>query len=344
MRARYHKKTLHFKKPSGTSRGVLHEKESYFIILENGAGQKGVGECSVLKGLSLDDRPDYLDQLNHIIVEINVERPISEILESLDLWPSIKFGLESALIDLENDGVQILFPSQFTSGNAGIPINGLIWMGDKNDMLSQAQNLLERGFTCLKMKIGAINFEDELEIIAHIRNTFSEEDLILRVDANGAFLPDQAIEKLKRLSEFGLHSIEQPVKAGQIELMAELCEHTPLAIALDEELIGSSTFILDQINPQYIILKPSLLGGLKSSMKWIRDAEQKGIGWWVTSALESNIGLNAISQWTYTLQPIGHQGLGTGSLYTDNIASPLEIRNEEIHYNTSKNWELNEFF
>lgn len=250
-----------------------------------------------------------------------------------------------ALMDLNNKGHQILFPSNFTKGISAIPINGLIWMGEPSFMKEQIKDKLQQGFSCIKMKIGAIDFEQEISILKAIRKEFSPADIELRVDANGAFTPEDATTKLERLAEFQLHSIEQPIKAGQWQKMATLCKNTPLPIALDEELIGihhteEKQKLIDTINPQYIILKPSLLGGFESCNEWIQTTEGKNCGWWITSALESNIGLNAIAQWTYTLNSALPQGLGTGQLYTNNFESPLEVSKGFLHYRTETNWEL----
>jgi len=344
VKARYHKHLLEFKKPSGTSRGILKARNTYIIILEKD-GILGLGEASPLQGLSIDDRPDFEEILASVLIRIQEENlELADIVKELDNWPAIRFGLETAYLDLEQGGRRIPFPSDFTSGDVGIPINGLVWMGTKAYMKEQITSLLGRGFTCLKMKIGAINFKDELEILTDIRSTFSEADLTLRVDANGAFGIDDALEKLKRLSDLKLHSIEQPIAAGLVNEMAMLCEKTPLPIALDEELISTSPKILERINPQYIILKPTLIGGFEASEAWIAAAETKGVGWWITSALESNIGLNAISQWTYRVGAQGHQGLGTGSLYKNNFESPLEIVKEQIRHNVLRKWELDGVF
>jgi len=341
--ATFHKYTLQFKRPSSTSRGILKTKGTFFIILSDGI-KEGIGECGVFKGLSADDRPDYEEKLQWTCEHINLG--LEKLLEELIEFPSIQIGLEQAFLSLKSADTFELFPSQFLTHQDPIDINGLIWMGDKQFMKSQIQDKIENGFTCIKMKIGAIDFEEELQLLKHIRKEFSPADIELRVDANGAFAPENALEKLKRLSDFNLHSIEQPIKQGQFEVMAKLCETTPLAIALDEELIGvfskvEKEELLQIINPQYIILKPTLVGGFKGSEEWITFAEEKNIGWWITSALESNVGLNAIAQWTYTLQSNMPQGLGTGSLFTNNFDSPLEVKNGKLQYNSSKAWEFN---
>ena len=345
MKASFKKYSLIFKQASGTSRGILKTKETYFLKIENGTSF-GIGECAVFKGLSIDDRPDYEDKLHWLCQ--NILQNEIDLLEELIEFPSIQFGLEQALLSLKSSNPFELFPSEFTQSKEPIEINGLIWMGSETFMQQQIQEKLEAGFSTIKMKIGAIDFETELKLLKSIRTRFSSEEIELRVDANGAFQPNEALEKLKRLSEFEIHSIEQPIKQGQIEEMAYLCSKTPLPIALDEELIGvfdvtKKKEILQIINPQYIILKPSLIGGVKGSEEWISLTEKNQIGWWVTSALESNIGLNAIAQWTYSLNNYMPQGLGTGSLFTNNVDSPLEIENGSLVYNNSKNWDFNIF-
>ena len=342
MKATYYKYILDFKRPSGTSRGVMITKETWFIVLES-SGKQGIGECGILRGLSIDDRPDYEDKLKWACEHIH--KGLDYLLNELTKFPSIQFGLEMAFKSLESESKFDLFPSAFTKGEDSIPINGLIWMGDEAFMKTQIQDKIEAGFQCIKMKIGAIDFETELSLLKSIRREFSASDIELRVDANGAFSPDGALDKLKLLSEFELHSIEQPIKQGQFEAMAKLCEETPLPIALDEELIGvfdtnEKAKLLEIIKPQYIILKPSLVGGFQGSIEWINLAEAQQIGWWITSALESNIGLNAIAQWTYTLDNHMPQGLGTGSLFTNNFDSPLTVKNGTLQYHKNLNWHL----
>lgn len=343
MRATYHKYILDFKQPSGTSRGVMTKKETWFICL-NSNGQKGVGECGILRGLSCDDRGDYESKLKWTCN--NIHLGLSTLLKKLVEFPSIQFGVEMAFKSLESNMIFELFPSKFTKGKDSIPINGLIWMGDKTFMEQQIREKIDAGFSCIKMKIGAINFETELQVLKYIRQEFTVKDIELRVDANGAFKPENAIEKLKQLSEFDLHSIEQPIQQGQYNEMSRLCEQTPLPIALDEELIGVFSIekrkeMINTINPQYIIVKPSLIGGWAASDEWIALAEDKNIGWWVTSALESNVGLNAIAQYTYTKKNSMPQGLGTGALFTNNFESPLQVKNGTLHYNTSLTWTFN---
>lgn len=341
--ASYKKYILNFKNPSGTSRGILRTKETWFIILKED-DKIGYGETGLFRGLSADDVQNYEEKLIWICQNIN--KGLHYLLSNLAEFPSIQFGLEQAFLSLSSEDSFTLFPSNFTNGRSPIPINGLIWMGDKDFMKSQIKEKLKSGFSCIKMKIGAINFDEEITLLKSIRKEFSSKEIELRVDANGAFSPSDALEKLNRLAELDLHSIEQPIKQGQLQEMAELCSKTPLPIALDEELIGvfSSTEkerVIHTIQPQYIILKPSLVGGFAGSKEWINFAENKNIGWWITSALESNIGLNAIAQFTHTLQSKLPQGLGTGSLFTNNFDSPLEVKYGALHYNAELKWNLN---
>lgn len=342
MTASYQRYILNFKQASGTSRGVLRTKETWFIILSDGL-KFGIGECGLFRGLSCDDRADYEEKLQWVCEHINLG--LDRLLEELIEFPSIQFGLEQAFQSLVSKTPFELFSSDFTEGNKPIPINGLIWMGSEAFMKQQIKEKLEAGFSCIKMKIGAIDFDTELNLLKSIRREFSAKDIELRVDANGAFVAHDALEKLKRLSEYDLHSIEQPIKQGQFEAMAKICEQTPLPIALDEELIGvfsvtKKKALLQMIQPQYIILKPSLIGGWHGSQQWIDTANANGIGWWVTSALESNVGLNAISQWTYKLNSSMPQGLGTGQLFTNNIVSPLQVKNGTLRYEKNKDWDV----
>ena len=343
IKANYKKYSLNFKNPSGTSRGILKTKETWFIILEND-GKTGIGECGILRGLSVDDTPNYEEILKWTC--LNIHLGINVLLDKLVEFPSIQFGLEMAFKSLGSDDAFTLFSSAFTRGEDAILINGLVWMGDKAFMSQQISDKIQQGFKCIKLKIGAIDFETEIDLLKSIRKEFSVNEIELRVDANGAFSPKDALEKLKRLSEFNLHSIEQPIKQGQFEAMAKLCENAPLPIALDEELIGVFSVtkkqeLLQTINPQYIILKPSLIGGFKGSNEWIELAKKQNIGWWITSALESNIGLNAIAQWTYSLHTSMYQGLGTGSLFTNNFDSPLQVKNGTLQINKNKHWNVN---
>ena len=342
MTASFKHYILNFKAPSGTSRGVLKTKHTWFIILEAN-GVKGIGECGMFAGLSVDDRPDYQDKLEWTCDHIHLG--LEHLLLKLIEFPSIQIGLEMAFKSLESHDSFNLYPSKFSLEEAPIAINGLIWMGSKSFMRQQIKDKLNAGFSCIKMKIGAIDFSSEMELLKSIRQEFSASDIELRVDANGAFSPHEALEKLKRLSQFNLHSIEQPIRQGQWNEMARLCEYTPLPIALDEELIGvfseeKKVELLTVIKPQYIILKPTLVGGFGGSESWIKAAEQAQIKWWITSALESNIGLSAIAQWTYTLGSELPQGLGTGSLYTNNFDSPLVVKNGTLQYENNRVWDL----
>lgn len=336
---------LHFKNPSGTSRGVLRTKPSWFIKYTYGDKSSesdrlsGYGECSLIRGLS----PDNIETLP---AKLEILKSAFEENKLLDEgffkgFPALRFAHEMATLDFANGGDHKLFESDFLA-QKGIPINGLVWMGEKSFMKKQIIDKIKSGYRCIKIKIAAIDFEEELSLLKFIRSEFSQNDIEIRVDANGGFKPYQALINLEKLAVFNLHSIEQPIMPGQYDEMAALCESTPLDIALDEELIGVDELdkkkqLLDHIKPQYIILKPSLLGGFTASKEWIGIANTQKIGWWVTSALESNIGLNAIAQWTATLDSKMYQGLGTGQLFSNNIQSPLEIRNGHL-FHTSSPW------
>lgn len=328
-------RTLHFKQPAGTSRGIYTTRRVWYLLLtDTVSGRYGVGECAPLPALSCDDLPEYEETLQAHCRE--VERNGCIDYEALRPYPSMLFGLETALQHLHAGSLQ-LWATPFSEGRQGIPINGLIWMGNFDEMYQRIEEKMKAGFRCIKLKIGAIDFERELELLSHIRKHFSPEQIELRVDANGAFSPEDAPRKLEQLNEFQLHSIEQPIRAGQWQAMKQLCATTPFPIALDEELIGINERerkieLLDTIRPQYIILKPSLHGGIQGSQEWIALAAERGIGSWVTSALESNIGLNAIAQWCATLQPSLPQGLGTGLLFTDNVDYPLHIQGDCLWY------------
>ena len=331
---------LHFKQPAGTSRGVYNTRKVWYIEISSmeNPSIKGIGECAPLPNLSCDDVPQYEEVLQQACSRVAREGNIPT--ESLRNYPSILFGLETALRHYET-GSLALWDTPFSRGEAGIPINGLIWMGNFEEMYRQIEAKMEAGYRCIKLKIGAIDFDAELTLLKHIRSRFSVKDIELRVDANGAFSPAEAMHKLDALSKLDLHSIEQPIRAGQWEEMARLTARTPLPIALDEELIGHNLpeikkELLSAIHPQYIILKPSLHGGICGSNEWIAEAEKQNIGWWVTSALESNIGLNAIAQWCATLHNALPQGLGTGQLFTDNIDLPLEIRKDCLWFCAEK--------
>ncbi len=342
LKATFKKHILNFKRPSGTSRGVLKTKDTFFLILKTEESY-GVGECGLLRGLSIDDRPEYEEKLQWVCDNISLGE--EKLYEALTEFPSIQFGVETAFKSLNSKNPFEIFPSEFSQGEASIAINGLVWMGDKSFMKEQISEKLKQGFNCIKMKIGAIDFQTEIELLKAIRKEFSASDIELRIDANGAFSPKEALEKLKILSDLQLHSIEQPIKQGQWQEMARLCEDTPLPIALDEELIGlfseeEKNNLLETVKPQYIILKPSLIGGFQGSDTWINLVEKYKVGWWITSALESNVGLNAISQYTFTKNSKLPQGLGTGSLYTNNIESPLKVSNGALHYDVTSKWDF----
>ena len=340
MKASWTKRTLNLKQPAGTSRGVIKSRDVWYITLcENGI--TGIGECAPLRGLSLDN----FDQIESKLEEVcaNPKLFIND-LSSLKDFPSIRFGLEMACFDLKNGGGQNYYGS-FDS----IEINGLIWMGNPDFMMGQVEQKLDEGWTCIKLKIGALDFDSELDILRSIRSRFSRDELELRVDVNGAFTENDVREKLNRLAKFDLHSIEQPIQPGQWDLLAELCESSPIPIALDEELIPlvnaeDRMKMLDKVKPKYLVLKPSLLGGFSESEKWIELAEERNIAWWVTSALESNIGLNAISRWTAKMSPNGFQGLGTGQLFTNNITSPLKVKSGKLSIDKMPIWkDVNQF-
>lgn len=342
------KHTLFFKIPAGTSRGILTQKEVFYLILADSGNplKRGLGEIAPIPGLSFDSIPELEKQIQLLIQKINSGNLVSA--KELKGFPALQFGYETALTGLRSESPVLLYPSDFTRGEKGIPINGLIWMGAKEVMIRQVDKKLTAGFTCLKLKIGAIDFDSELDILRSIRNRFPASQLEIRVDANGAFSPRNASEKLEQLAKFELHSIEQPIKQGQFPEMKKLCEKSPVPVALDEELVGVSEKkekeeLLDAVCPKYIILKPTLLGGFQTAEEWIELAEKRKIGWWVTSALESNIGLNAISQWVATLKTSGFQGLGTGELFTNNIKSPLVAENGRLYYSAEKNWNLEKY-
>lgn len=341
MKASFKKYTLQFKQASGTSRGVYTTRDSWFIFLNDGINT-GIGECAPLPDLSIESPKKMSAKLLQVCEEISY---FSQFPEELRAWPSIRFGLETALADLRNGGQQVLFPSAFTRGEKGIPINGLIWMGTPEFMKQQIRAKLDAGFRCIKMKIGALDFDTEFSLLKAIRNEFSLEEITLRVDANCAYSYQTALENLKRLADLQIHSIEQPIATGRWNEMAELRRQSPVPIGLDEELIGISDQtemkkLMETIRPAYLILKPSLHGGFAGCEKWIELANQYKAGWWITSALESNIGLNAIAQWTFQLNAKAEQGLGTGQLFTNNFDFPLEIEGDQLWFRPEKVWNL----
>lgn len=340
-------RTLQFKQPAGTSRGVYRERKVWYIVITSADPQvrfTGLGECAPLHDLSCDYDSQYEQRLLQICAEVQEKQELDS--EKWRSYPSVLFGLQtafrSAAGSLQGDYLR-LYPSAFTRGERGITINGLVWMGNFDEMCSRMEEKLEKGFRCVKLKIGALDFESEMQLIQSLRQRFSAESVELRVDANGAFTPVEALGKLERLACYDIHSIEQPIRQGQWEEMARLCRQTPLPIALDEELIGvndadEKAKLLDTIQPQYIILKPSLHGAFTGAAEWMNLARERGIGYWVTSALESNVGLNAIAQWCAAIDPTATmpQGLGTGQLFVKNYPTPLEIEGETLWYGDAK--------
>jgi o-succinylbenzoate synthase len=342
MKASWKKYTLNFETPGGTSRGVMKTKDSYFIFIDND-GVRGIGECGLLRGLSFDDRPDYEQKLDWVCK--NIELDLVALYGKLTEWPSIQFGLEQAFKMIDKGGSFTFFKSPFTQGKAGIPINGLVWMGDVATMTKRLEHKLDEGFRCIKLKIGALHWDEELEMLRKLRDRFDALDLEIRVDANGAFDFRTAEMVLDQLAELEIHSIEQPIKAGQWEEMAALVEDSLVPIALDEELIGITDKklklkLLKEIQPDYLVLKPSFVGGWQGCEEWIKLATQQGIDWWATSALESNIGLNAIAQWATTQRLRLPQGLGTGSVFSNNIPSPLFVKDAKLWHNADATWDL----
>jgi o-succinylbenzoate synthase len=318
----------------------LTQKETWFIVLEKN-GKRGVGECGILRGLSVDDRPDYEQKLQWTCD--NIHLGVAKLWDALIEFPSIQFGVEMAFLSLESQNPFELFPSNFTKGDDAIDINGLIWMGNFEFMKTQIEAKIKAGFSCIKLKIGTINFDAELQLLANIRQHFSPQQIEIRVDANGAFSAENALYKLIQLNEYQIHSIEQPIAKNQHDTMADLCKNSPIAIALDEELIGvfhaaEKEALLQKIKPQYLILKPSFIGGFKGTLAWIALAEKHNIGWWITSALESNVGLNAITQFTYLQKNPLPQGLGTGGLFDNNFNSPLDVSQGKLWYKPSLPW------
>ncbi len=361
MHISFQKYTLDFKFLAGTSRGTLRHKVSYFLKVahQEGASLFGTGECAPLAGLSIDDVPDYEQQLSRCCKQLENDAPDLQDEQAVLKWvedhvdeklPSVRFGFEMALLDLMKGGQRQLMDnpwSQFPF--QAIPINGLVWMNSREHMLNQLQDKIRTGFDCIKIKIGAIDFGEELSLLRSIREHHPAEEITIRVDANGAFGEKDVFQKLDSLARFDVHSIEQPVQAGQTALMRKVCAQSPVPVALDEELIGvnglsSRTELIDEILPQYIILKPSLLGGISACRDWVRIAEERDIGWWITSALESNVGLNAIAQLTANYPLNLPQGLGTGQLYHNNVGSPLVIREGMLYYDQHESWNIDPIF
>lgn len=347
LKASYSKYDLIFKEPAVTSRSVMTHKETYFVKVwdEIDPFAYGIGECGLFRGLSSDDTVDYEYKLKNACCRINEIK--ADGFEMLRDYPSIVFGMEIALQDFQNGSKRLVFDSPWAKGESEIVINGLVWMGDKQTMIRRVGEKLSAGFRCVKFKIGGIDFVDEVEMIRKVRRSFSPEDLEIRLDANGAFSPEDAMSRLEILSSFDIHSIEQPIKPRQWDTLAYVCRNSPIPIALDEEVIGLNSRaekerMAETLLPSYIILKPSLCGGFSGSDEWIGIAEKYGIGWWATSALESNIGLNAIAQWCSSKFISVPQGLGTGLLYINNIESPIEQTGQSLRYNVGRSWKIPE--
>jgi o-succinylbenzoate synthase len=349
LKISYKKHELQFNFEAGTSRGVLTNHTVYYVKIQDKSNPDlfGIGECAPLQGLSIDFGPTFESRLN------NVCQALSQIdnLGFIDIYknipeslPSVRFGFETALLDYKYGGKRKIFSNDFSEKNAPIEINGLIWMADKNLMLNRIEEKINEGYKTLKLKIGAIDFEEECSLLAHIREKYSENEMTIRVDANGGFDPNDAATKLKKLAQYQIHSIEQPIVAGQKYVLKEIIENSPIPIALDEELInvfGSDKFkLLALLKPQYLVLKPTLLGGFEATKEWIKYADNHNIKWWITSALESNIGLNAIAQFAGEFNNMLPQGLGTGQLYNNNIESPLKIENGNLFYDQNLPWNL----
>lgn len=345
MRLEFAPYLLKFKEPAGTSRGVLLDKPTFFIKVydEKDPERYGIGEAAVFPGLSPEADGNYVWKLTELMANIAIGRPTD-----LSRHSSILFGLEQAILDFSNDCQGIYYPGKFTEGELSIEINGLIWMGDLNRMLERLEEKIKAGFQCVKLKIGAINWDKEIGIVRFIRSRFSDSELMIRVDANGGFTPAESLSRLKELADLGVHSIEQPIKSGTPDIMAEICKESPLPIALDEELIGKGSTkerieTLEKIKPTFIILKPALCGGFSGASEWIEESEKRGIGWWITSALESNVGLNALAQWTAFSQAKGPQGLGTGALFTNNFESPVYLEADKLKFNPDSHFDYGQF-
>lgn len=339
MKARWITYPLQFVTPAQTSRNTMLYKDTWFLIIEEN-GRIGIGEAGLIPGLSMDD-PGTMEQALEMVCRDISGNHEKQLLK----YPSVNFALETARLSFQNKDPFFLFDNDFSRGDASIKINGLIWMGDKAFMKAQITDKINQGFKCLKLKIGALDFESELSLLKYIRDQFTEIDIEIRLDANGAFDPENALKKLDQLSKYQIHSLEQPIASNQPEEMRDICTQSPIPIALDEELIGVAEnnieSLLTEIQPHYIILKPSLLGGFRISDKWIAAAEKLNIGWWVTSALESNLGLNAIAQWIAGKSIHLPQGLGTGQLYSNNLDSPLNLKGDQLNYSPKIGWDIN---
>lgn len=335
---------LQFKEPAGTSRGVMTEKLTAFLRIfdEKDPEHFGIGEAAIFPGLSPEADERYFYKMVELVTNVKLGIPTD-----LSHFPSIQAGFEQAIRDFSSGCKGIYFDSPFIWGKESIEINGLVWMGDFDEMLQRLESKLKEGFHCIKIKIGAIDWKKELELISKIREIAPSGEVQIRVDANGAFSSSDVMHRLEELAPYDIHSIEQPVRQGQIELMHRICQQSPIPVALDEELIGKFKFeektaLLDAVNPRFIVLKPSLIGGFSGSEEWIAAASEREIGWWITSALESNIGLNAIAQWVAILDTKMAQGLGTGELYLNNFASPIFRENDRLYYDPGHSLDRNE--
>lgn len=349
LQASFYKKVFNFNFKARTSRGLMKDKTSWFIKLWDQSNPQvfGLGECGPLPGLSIDSRPDFEEHLSSFINKFNQAGITNLAPEKIAAmipceFSSIVFAFEMASLDLSNGGKRIVYKNEFVDG-VRIPINGLIWMGDMDFLMRQLGVKVGEGFKCIKIKVGGLDFDKECDVLNYIRKRYFKDNIVIRLDANGAFKIDDVLYKLEQLAKFNIHSIEQPIKPGQEE-MEELCRKSPIPVALDEELIGKYTYdeklaLLQKLKPSYIVLKPTLHGGLKSCEDWIAIAEQLKIGWWITSALESSVGLNAICQFTANYKIDLPQGLGTGRIYENNIASPLEVEEGFIFYNSKLKWD-----
>lgn len=345
MRLEFAPYLLNFKEPGGTSRGVLTEKPTFLIkVYDEKEPQKfGIGEAAVFPGLSPEADGNYVWKLTELLANVAIGRPTD-----LSRHSSIQFGLEQAILDFSNGCKGIYFPSAFTQGEKSIEINGLVWMGNLDLMMHRLEEKIKSGFKCIKIKIGAISWQSELQLISSIRSKYSENEITIRVDANGGFEFLDCLPKLQEMADLGVHSIEQPIKPGNVERMAEICKISPVPVALDEELIGKGTLeerieTLEKIKPQYIILKPALCGGFSGATEWIDEAKKRGIGWWITSALESNIGLNAIAQFTASVEAKGPQGLGTGGVFTDNFVTPIYLEEDRLKFDPDRKYDYSQF-
>jgi len=343
LTARFFPYRLEFHRPAGTSRGQMRQRLVYFIEITDGKGVVGRGECAPLPGLSLDDRPDLVTRLSYLCQQFNAGE-WAAWRESLEYYPSLQCGFEMALRDHFSGGGGQWYDSPFTRGEQSQRINGLIWMGGIDDMRQQVRERIAEGYRCLKFKIGALAFEQERALLQEVRHEWPASTMEIRLDANGAFAPHEVMHRLDQLATLQPHSIEQPIKAGQSALMAEVCRHSPIPVALDEELIPltdeeQAMEVLNECRPAYLILKPSLLGGFSAAQRWITRAESIDARWWVTSALESNVGLTAIAAWTSTLENPLPQGLGTGKLYNNNIKAPVFVKGGDLHWDVNGSWD-----